>query len=570
MASDKREDLPVYAQAPPRHPSLSKFQLITLATTFLAILSLACTKLYPRAPRQFSSHEDAQCRAPLPQFLVNHHLSADHPALRRAARNLDQALDAWFSKGGLDSIAVAVVTSDGSVYEEFRGVLRANETASEKRGLVDRHSIYRLGSNSKLFTCLESFILRDRGVVNLDESLDKMFPDLSRGRDPITMRQLMSHMSGIGADWPPGDAEGKWPKSRDGAGPPPYNGRHDPDIPMLLDAIGQNPFVARPYTFPSYSNSGYSLLGVANVAANQAAEGSDAPSTHAELMHRDIFVPLGLNGSSFIASNTNKNHLVVASVYPGEIDHDLGVVNNPAAGQMGSLSDLVKVMQTLIDPNRPGSLLRPYTIREWLRPMHAWWDDYSETGLLWEIYKSEDSYGRKLRYYQKMGGLPGHYTAFTLAPTSSFGVIVLTSGPTLQLIELNRLVFSHFQPAFDAITEELTERLIAGEWTSVDEAVQITIIIEAGSLFVSKYVVNGTDVLEATQPYRGPSALWSTGDNEFRLATSMPGSGCLLQWIGLDQYGYIRGFPTNMMRIVEGSDGVVLQVPAIDVNLERR
>lgn len=68
---------------------------------------------------------------------------------------------------------------------------------------------------------------------------------------------------------------------------------------------------------------------------------------------------------------------------------------------MSSLSDLVKLMQTFIDPTRPESLLRPYTVREWMRPMHTFSDDYSEIGALWEIYQYKDSYNRKVRMYQK-------------------------------------------------------------------------------------------------------------------------------------------------------------------------
>ena len=74
---------------------------------------------------------------------------------------------------------------------------------------------------------------------------------------------------------------------------------------------------------------------------------------------------------------------------------------NPSGGQMSSLSDLIKVMQVLINPQRPDSILSPFTVREWMRPMHAWFDDYSEVGALWEIYSSTDSYGRKQKLYQK-------------------------------------------------------------------------------------------------------------------------------------------------------------------------
>jgi hypothetical protein len=74
---------------------------------------------------------------------------------------------------------------------------------------------------------------------------------------------------------------------------------------------------------------------------------------------------------------------------------------NPSYGQLSSTADLAKVMQTFLDPNRDGSLISSYTVREWLRPVHAWIDDLTEVGLLWEILKITDSYNRQLRVYQK-------------------------------------------------------------------------------------------------------------------------------------------------------------------------
>lgn len=68
---------------------------------------------------------------------------------------------------------------------------------------------------------------------------------------------------------------------------------------------------------------------------------------------------------------------------------------------MSSLSDYTKIMQTILDPTRPEALLPPHVIREWLRPLHGWSDDTTEVGMLWEIEKVYDSYGRPVRIYTK-------------------------------------------------------------------------------------------------------------------------------------------------------------------------
>ncbi len=74
---------------------------------------------------------------------------------------------------------------------------------------------------------------------------------------------------------------------------------------------------------------------------------------------------------------------------------------NPSYGVLTTAADLAKLMKTFLDPTRPDCLISPYTLREWLRPMYAWIDDLTEVGLLWEILKVPDAFGRRQRVYQK-------------------------------------------------------------------------------------------------------------------------------------------------------------------------
>ena len=74
---------------------------------------------------------------------------------------------------------------------------------------------------------------------------------------------------------------------------------------------------------------------------------------------------------------------------------------NPSFGVLTCAADLAKLMQTFLDPTRRECLISPYTLREWLRPVHAWIDDLTEVGLLWEILKIPAAFGRRQRIYQK-------------------------------------------------------------------------------------------------------------------------------------------------------------------------
>lgn len=109
------------------------------------------------------------CRAPLPNLLSSMPLSANHPKLQQASDSFREELKNYFDHSDLDSMAIAVVTASGSIFEDFHGLLTANETA--KNGnlaqTVDRYSIYRIASISKLFTTLGTLKLREQGALNL-------------------------------------------------------------------------------------------------------------------------------------------------------------------------------------------------------------------------------------------------------------------------------------------------------------------------------------------------------------------------------------------------------------------
>ncbi len=54
-----------------------------------------------------------------------------------------------------------------------------------------------IASNTKQFTCLAILMLRDRGLLDLDEPIERFFPDFPDYRGKVTLRMLMCHTSGI-------------------------------------------------------------------------------------------------------------------------------------------------------------------------------------------------------------------------------------------------------------------------------------------------------------------------------------------------------------------------------------
>jgi len=87
-------------------------------------------------------------------------------------------------------------------------------------------------------------------------------------------------------------------------------------------------------------------------------------------------------------------------------------------------------------------------------------------------------------------------------------------------------IFRRFQPTLDIILAREVTKLYAGQWGTTGGDSEIVLDVDDGSLWISKLVLNGTDVLRLTQGIIDvefflkeptPIALWSTGRrHEFR------------------------------------------------------
>ncbi|KAF8587763.1 beta-lactamase/transpeptidase-like protein [Ramaria rubella] len=577
--------------------------LLSFLVCSLALNGVVTYK-YSTVPKIPPRRVPPQCPAPLPRLLATAPPSASDPRLINASDTFKTALQAYFdeSRENLDSVAVALITSNDTVLELFHGPLRANETSGDNGLQVDRHSIYRIASISKLFTAFETFILRERGAVNLDDPVAKYVSQVDAASerdplDPITLRQLMSHMSGLGRDWPPETALG-WPHSLNSTDSP------LPNRARFLEALNSNNPIADSYTYPIYSNTGYNLLGYANVRANEKYEketgGKDIPTTHAQLMERDVIRPLGLNGSSFLITNENARHAAVSSAAPFETDMDFNATN-PAGGQVASLSDLVKLSQSLLNPSAKEALLPPKVLREWLRAIHAYWDGHTAMGMLWEIYKVQDSFKQNVDVFQKMGDLQTHHTAFSLIPARSFGVVVLTTGAFSHAYDLTNIAIDHFLPAFDEILAEKTLDEIGGHWVGTLDSAKLDLQFEIinGSLYATRYdyTVDETDTVDVLHTLQGVSvpriAVWDTGNNEYRYVSAwrlqetsqynffsfrsfapsrgLGNYGCFSQWVNLDGFAYGNNASVNLLRLIKEGPATsnILHIPSMQVNLTR-
>ena len=130
---------------------------------------------------------------------------------------------------------------------------------------------YRLASVTKQFTAASVLLLAQDGRLSLEDPVKRWLPSLPAAADPITLRQLLSHTSGLVdyEDHVPADFAGQL---------------HDADVLRILE--GQDRTYFTPGSDYRYSNSGYALLAL----VVGRASGSD----FATFLHERIFQPLDM------------------------------------------------------------------------------------------------------------------------------------------------------------------------------------------------------------------------------------------------------------------------------------
>jgi D-alanyl-D-alanine carboxypeptidase len=193
---------------------------------------------------------------------------------------------------------VTVVQPDGTVWSGVSG--HANR---EKRyPMTHDHRLY-IGSITKLYTAVLVMDQVDKGIISLDDTLDK-WVDLPYA-DTVAVRMVLNHTSGI-----PSYTEGTWFLVRC-FGLPQKNWQSD----ELIRVVSRKPLEFEPGSRYKYSNSNYLLLGV----VFETATGK----SYEMLLQENITRQQGFENTSFLAQTCDA---AIASAYDDTLLH-LGTRN---------------------------------------------------------------------------------------------------------------------------------------------------------------------------------------------------------------------------------------------------
>ncbi|MEU3717817.1 serine hydrolase domain-containing protein [Streptomyces californicus] len=297
---------------------------------------------------------------------------------------------------------IAVAQRDGRAPSLVAAVRREGRTAwSGARTGVEDHgpdadTQYRIGSITKTFTAVLVLRLRDEGLIDLADPLEKHLPGTGVG--DVTIFQLLCHSAGLGAETPA-----------------PWWERTPGDLrPGIADVLGD-----RPQPHPAghrhhYSNPGYTLLG-SLVAAVRGVSWEEA-------LRREILEPLGMHRTT---SDPVAPHAGGWAVHPwadvllSEPVEDLGLM--APAGQLWSTTEDLLCFAAFLTAG-DDRVLPAASVREMRTPAAPVEVGASGYGLGLQIVGGE---GRVL--FGHSGSLPGFVAGLWVCEEEDVAAVVLAN-----------------------------------------------------------------------------------------------------------------------------------------------
>ncbi|MET1259894.1 serine hydrolase domain-containing protein [Flagellimonas sp. DF-77] len=112
------------------------------------------------------------------------------------AQELKQEIDFYLKKTiahhQIPGLALAVVQDDGILFEAYYG-----KASLEENVPVDKNTLFRIFSATKLITTTGVFQLIENGALRLDDTLATYLDDLPEAWQKIKIKNLLSHSSGL-------------------------------------------------------------------------------------------------------------------------------------------------------------------------------------------------------------------------------------------------------------------------------------------------------------------------------------------------------------------------------------
>lgn len=302
----------------------------------------------------------------------------------------------------IPALSVALVEDQTIIWAEGFGF-----ADPEKKIPATHETLYRAGSVSKLFTDIGIMQLVERGEIDLDAPITRYLPAFQPRnpfRKPITLRQLMSHRSGLVRESPVGH----------------YFDPNEPSLTATIESLNRTALVYEPGTRTKYSNAGVATVGA-------VLERMKGVSFEAYIQDA-VLDRIGMESSSFARTGRAREQLargtmwrVDGRTFPAPT-FQLGT--GPAGNLTSNVMDLGKFLATLFNggEGEKGHVLKPQTLAQMWVPQFVPVERRSGFGLGFAISDFEG--------YLRVGhggAVYGFSTELAALPEEKLGIVLMAS-----------------------------------------------------------------------------------------------------------------------------------------------
>ncbi len=352
----------------------------------------------------------------------------------------------WFAykteMGRIPGLSIGIIYKNQIILHQTYGYANLEERLPTRK-----ETGYRIASFSKTFSAIAAMQLTEQGKLNLDVPVSTYLPWFTNPDDPrvtsITLRQLLSHTSGLDRD----GAAGQWVTLE------------FPELSVIKQHLSDGAMVFDPATQWKYSNVGYTIVGQVIEAVSGEA--------YNEYVTKHIIEPLGLRHTAPDLNAKTEQELAVG--YSRDIPSQprerfpqisTGVMAS-ATGFLSNIPDLLRYIQAQF----PGdmTLLSEESKREMRRVQWLGEGLVDDQCLGFATWKVKD-----WRVYGHAGGFQGFSTHFAFDPHRQIGIAVLTNaidGPARTLVNgalsvINKCIVDYDELAKVELAVEHPERFV--------------------------------------------------------------------------------------------------------------
>jgi CubicO group peptidase (beta-lactamase class C family) len=314
------------------------------------------------------------------------------------------------AKHAVPGLSIALVDDQRVVWAQGFGLA---DVARKLPASAD--TLYRVGSISKLLTDTAAMQLSEQGRINIDQPLQHYLlgfaPKTHQPQAPITVRQLMTHHSGLPRDQLKG-----------------FQNPAPQPLHELENDLSEEYLAYAPDQVFHYSNVGISLVG--RVVETQSA------TPFAQYMRQSVLMPMGMSQSSFDTGPSASAQMSLG-YRKREAVPEVPLRDVPAGGLNSSVNDLSRFMSMVFAGGASGGqqILKPQTVTEMLRPQNTAvpLDSNFHVGLGWMLSTLGKSTLQNAGPVAHHGGAIGMFrSALYVLPHHKLGVVVLGNSNTAE------------------------------------------------------------------------------------------------------------------------------------------